>query len=106
MKTTFEISDQVKMAVTDFNENIDLSIHLRQPNGNLVTTGAVVLTNDQAIVLAVHLINRSQKALQILKPKYLSEDNNEQRKAMITSIQKNTVKKTLMESLLSPNTGG
>jgi hypothetical protein len=98
MKAGFDISDQFEVEVSDFNGNLDLGIHFRQPGGTWMTTGAVVMTHAQAIALAVYLINQTPKAIEILKPKYLAEDLNEQRKSMIKQAPKIKPIKTLMES--------
>jgi hypothetical protein len=100
MKAGFDISDQFEIEVSDFNGQHDLAIKFKQPNGTWVTTGAVVISHAQAIALAVYLINQTPEAIKILKPKYLAEDLNEQRKSMIKRAPKIKPIRTLMDSLL------
>lgn len=102
MKTSFDISEKLRVEVSDFNGQHDLGIYYKQPRGEWIITGAVVLTNAQAIALAVYLINKTPEAIKILKPKFLSEDNEEHRKSTIKRKPKTTPSRTLMESLLSP----
>ena len=98
MKVGFDISENFQIEVSDFNGNHDLAIKFKQPRGEWFTTGAVVMSHAQAIAMSVYLINQTPDAIKILKPKYLNEDLNEQRKSMIKRAPKIKPIKTLMES--------
>ena len=103
MSTFFEISEGVEVRLSTFNHNVDLGIYLKDPRGQWINTGAVVLTDAQSIALALCLINRTSMAIEILKPKFLNEDNKDNLKSRPKRSPPPKPKKTLFETLSGMN---
>jgi hypothetical protein len=103
MNTFIEISEDVEVRLKDFNSSVDLGIYFKDQRGQWINTGAVVLPEKQSIALALCLINATPRAIEILKPKFLNEDNKDNLKSRPKRSPPQKPKKTLFETMSGIN---